>query len=181
MSVSRRRSGPESVPARCRTALLAWTLASGLAVAADTRFGALDRRSGGLRQRRFERTRDPFLIFDATATVRLHDGLDVIVRPYAHRLTGGKWDAEMYQLQIRYVAATRLPLRLDAGIIASPLGLNTLELLPDTNPTIGAPFFYFAPLPRFDAHYDGVQLMSGGYPLGAIVSSSGTQWDAGPA
>jgi hypothetical protein len=120
---------------------------------------------------------DPFLIFDLTGTGRLHDGLDVIVRPYAHRLTGGDWTAEMYQLQLRYVVPTRIPLRLDAGIIASPLGLNTLELIAAKNPTIGAPFFYFAPLPRFDAHYDGVQLISGGYPLGAIVSSSGSRWD----
>ena len=58
-----------------------------------------------------------------------------------------------------------MPLRIDAGIIASPLGLNTLELLPSKNP-IGAPFFYFAPLPRFDTRYDGVQLISGGYPSG---------------
>jgi hypothetical protein len=120
---------------------------------------------------------DPFLIFDLTGTGRLRDGLDIIVRPYAHRLTGGDWTAEMYQLQLRYVVPTRIPLRLDAGIIASPLGLNTLELIAAKNPTIGAPFFYFAPLPRFDAHNDGVQLISGGYPLGAIVSTSGSRWD----
>jgi hypothetical protein len=116
-------------------------------------------------------------MFDATATGRIHEGLNLIVRPYAQDATGGNWTAEMYQLQIRYVTATRLPLRLDAGIIASPLGLNTLELIPSRNPTIGAPFFYFAPLPGFQAHYDGVQLMSGGYPLGAIVKR-GTHWDA---
>jgi hypothetical protein len=121
---------------------------------------------------------DPFLLFDVTGTGRLHEGLDVIVRPYAHRLTGGDWTFEMYQLQVRYVPPTRIPLRLDAGIISSPLGLNTLELLPSKNPTIGAPFFYFAPLPRFDTRYEGVQLISGGYPLGALVSSSGAHWDA---
>jgi hypothetical protein len=121
---------------------------------------------------------DPFLLFDVTGTGRLQEGLDVIVRPYAHRLPGGDWTFEMYQLQVRYTPPTRIPLRLDAGIIASPLGLNTLELLPSKNPTIGAPFFYFAPLPRFDTQFDGVQLISGGYPLGAIVTSSGTHWDA---
>jgi hypothetical protein len=121
---------------------------------------------------------DPFLLFDVTGTGRLHEGLDIIVRPYAHRLTGGDWTFEMYQLQARYAPPTRVPLRFDAGIIASPLGLNTLELLPSKNPTIGAPFFYFAPLPRFDTRYEGVGLISGGYPLGAVVSSSGTHWDA---
>ena len=121
---------------------------------------------------------DPFLIFDATGTVRVHDGFDLIFQPYAHRMPGGDWDAEMYQLQIRYVPPTRLALRVDAGILTSPVGQNTLELLPDRNPTISAPSFYFAPLPRFDVRYDGVQLISGGYPVGAIVSSSGTKWDA---
>ena len=121
---------------------------------------------------------DPFLLFDVTGTGRVREGLDVIVRPYAHRLNGGDWTFEMYQLQVRYVAPTRVPLRLDAGIIAAPLGLNTLELLPSKNPTVGAPFFYFAPLPRFDTRYEGVQLISGGYPLGAIASSSGAHWDA---
>ena len=121
---------------------------------------------------------DPFLLFDATVTGRLHEGLDLVIRPYAHRLTGGNWAAEMYQLQLRYVPPTRVPIRVDAGILSSPLGLNTLELLPSKNPTIAAPFFYFAPLPRFDTRYDGVQLMSGGYPLGVVASSSGAHWDA---
>jgi hypothetical protein len=121
---------------------------------------------------------DPFLLFDVTGTARLRDGLDIVIRPYAHRLTGGDWTAEMYQLQVRYMPPTRVPLRLDAGIIGSPVGLNTLELIPSRNPTIDAPFFYFAPLPRFDGRPGTAQLISGGYPLGAIVSSSGAHWDA---
>jgi hypothetical protein len=121
---------------------------------------------------------DPFLLFDVTGTARLRDGLDVVIRPYAHRLTGGDWTAEMYQLQVRYMPPTRVPLRVDAGIIGSPVGLNTLELIPSRNPTIDAPFFYFAPLPRFDDRPGRAQLISGGYPLGAIVSSSGAHWDA---
>ena len=121
---------------------------------------------------------DPFLVFDATATAHVRGGLDLIVRPYAHRLTGGNWTAEMYQLQARYVSRTKVPYRVDAGIITSPLGLTTLELIPDRNPTIAAPFFYFAPLPSFEPGFTGVQLISGGYPLGAIVSSSGAHWDA---
>jgi hypothetical protein len=83
----------------------------------------------------------------------------------------------MYQLQLRYTSSTRIPVRVDAGIISSPLGLATLELKADRNPTIGAPFYYFVPLPSFDGQFDHVTLMSGGYPLGAIVSASGTRWD----
>jgi hypothetical protein len=46
------------------------------------------------------------------------------------------------------------------------------------NATVSAPSYFFVPLPSFDGYRDGVVLMSGGYPLGAIVSSSGGRWDA---
>jgi hypothetical protein len=121
---------------------------------------------------------DPFLIFDAVSTIRVGRGWDAVIRPWARRMPGGDWGAEMYQLQLRYTSSTRIPYRVDAGVISSPMGLATLELRPDRNPTIGAPFYYFAPLPAFDGHFDKVRLMSGGYPLGAVVSASGRRWDA---
>jgi hypothetical protein len=120
---------------------------------------------------------DPFLIFDQTSTVGVGRGWDVVVRPWARRMPGGDWAAEMYQLQVRYASSTRIPVRLDAGVICSPIGLSTLELRPDVNPTIGAPFYYFVPLPAFDGNFDRVTLISGGYPLGAVVSASGLHWD----
>ena len=120
---------------------------------------------------------DPFLIFDQTSTVGVGRNWDVVVRPWARRMPGGDWAAEMYQLQVRYTSSTHIPVRLDAGIICSPIGLSTLELRPDVNPTISAPFYYFVPLPAFDGNFDRVTLISGGYPLGAIVSASGPHWD----
>ena len=121
---------------------------------------------------------DPFLIFDQISTVGVGRGWDVVVRPWARRMPGGDWAAEMYQLQVRYTSSTRIPVRLDAGIICSPIGLSSLELRADLNPTIGAPFYYFVPLPAVDGNFDRVTLISGGYPLGAIVSASGAHWDA---
>jgi len=121
---------------------------------------------------------DPFLIFDAVSTIRVGRGWDAVIRPWAKRMPGGEWGAEMYQLQLRYTSSTRIPYRIDAGIISSPMGLATLELRADRNPTIGAPFYYFVPLPAFDGHSDRVRLMSGGYPLGVVVSASGPRWDA---
>lgn len=121
---------------------------------------------------------DPFVFLDATATVRVTGDLDVVVRPYARRLPGGDWSKEMYQLQIRYQPQTRLPLRIDAGIISSPLGIIALEMRPDRNPVIGSPSYYFSPLPSFDGKFDRVQILSGGYPLGAMASLSGRRWDA---
>ena len=57
------------------------------------------------------------------------------------------------------------------------LGCRHSSSRPDVNPTIGAPFYYFVPLPAFDGNFDRVTLMSGGYPLGALVSASGSHWD----
>lgn len=119
---------------------------------------------------------DPFVFLDLANTIRVNEKLDVIVRPYARRLPGGDWDALLYQAQIRYQPAERV--RLDAGIITSPLGLGTFELRQDLNPLVGSPFYYFAPLPAFEQPSDRVQLFSGGYPLGAMLSVSGTWWDA---
>ena len=120
---------------------------------------------------------DPFLIFDSINTIGVGRGWDVIVRPWAKRMPGGEWGAEMYGLQLRYTSSTRIPFRIDTGIISSPLGLATLELKADRNPTMSAPFYYFVPLPSFDGQPGKVTLMSGGYPLGAIVSASGAHWD----
>ncbi len=121
---------------------------------------------------------DPFVVLDATATVRVTNTLDVVVRPWSRRLPGGDWSNEMYQLQVRYQPSTRVPFRIDAGIISSPLGIIALEMRPDRNPMIGTPSYYFTPLPSFDGRFDRVQLLSGGYPLGAMASLSGQRWDA---
>jgi hypothetical protein len=121
---------------------------------------------------------DPFVFLDLAATVPLGTRFAAIVRPYAHRLSGREWEAMMYQLEVRYQSQTRVPVRVDAGIITSPLGLGTLELRADLSPAIKTPFYYYMPLPPFEPRYDGVQLMSGGYPLGVIASASGTKWDA---
>ena len=122
--------------------------------------------------------RQPFVILDAVSTVQLAEGWDAVVRPWARRMPAGDWAAEMYQLQLRYSSSTRVPFRVDAGIISSPIGLSTLQLRADRNPTISAPFYYFQPLPAADGRFDGKTLISGGYPLGAIVSASGAKWDA---
>ena len=119
---------------------------------------------------------DPFVWLDLATTTRVSRTVDVVFRPYARRLPGGDWDAMLYQAQVRIQPTPAL--RIDAGIITSPLGLGTLELRPDLNPVVMYPFYYFAPLPRFDGDANGVQLISGGYPLGAVVSWSGCRWDA---
>jgi hypothetical protein len=120
----------------------------------------------------------PSIMLDGTATVRVSDHAIGLVRPWIMQRPDGSWTSEWYQLQVRYQSDTRIPFRLDAGIIPSPLGLATLEMRADLNPTVSPPFYYFIPLPRFDQTFDALQAMSGGYPFGAVVSTSGAHWDA---
>jgi hypothetical protein len=115
-------------------------------------------------------------MFDATVSIDAGRGLTAIARPWVWRRPDGSTTAEWYQLQLRYQSRTRIPFRVDAGIITSPLGLSTLQQRADLNPTIAPVFYYVIPLPRFDT-FDGLQMMSAGYPLGAMVATSGARWD----
>ena len=116
-------------------------------------------------------------MFDATARFDIGRGATLVIRPWAWRRPDTTWTAQWYQLQLRYQSRTRVPLRVDAGIITSPLGLNTLQTRADLNPMIAPVFYYVASLPRFETAFDRLTAMSAGYPLGAIVSTSGSRWD----
>ena len=119
----------------------------------------------------------PAAMLDATARFELGAGATLVVRPWAWRRPDATWTAQWYQLQLRYQLRTRVPVRIDAGIITSPLGLNTLQMRADLNPTIAPVFYYVASLPRFETAFERMTAISAGYPLGAIVSTSGSRWD----
>ena len=156
-------------------ALLCAAVASAPAAAQDLQPGRLAVEAVAAVTTTSEAADDPFVFLDLTTTMRVSNTLDVIVRPYARRLPGGDWDALLYQAQIRYQPTDRL--RVEAGILSSPIGLGTLELRQDLNPGVASPFYYFGQLPRFDPQQDQLRVLSGGYPIGAIASSSGTWWD----
>lgn len=119
----------------------------------------------------------PAAMFDATARIEVGRGATVVVRPWAWQRPDATFTAQWYQLQLRYQSRTRLPVRVDAGIITSPLGLNTLQARADLNPMIAPVFYYVASLPRFETTFARMTAISAGYPLGAIVSTSGSRWD----
>jgi hypothetical protein len=116
-------------------------------------------------------------MFDATVSVDAGKGLTAIARPWVWRRPDGTSTYQWYQLQLRYQSRTRVPIRIDAGIITSPLGLGTLQMRSDLNPTVSPVFYYVVPLPRIEVPFEGLQMMAAGYPFGAIVASSGTRWD----
>jgi hypothetical protein len=115
---------------------------------------------------------------DVTGTLRLGGDALLIARPWAWRRPDGTSTFQWYQLQLRYQARTSVPMRIDAGVITSPIGLNALQMRADLNPTISPVSYYVIPLPRFEPRFEGLQPLSAGYPLGAIVTASGSKWDA---
>ncbi|HET7698560.1 MAG TPA: hypothetical protein VFK57_22785 [Vicinamibacterales bacterium] len=119
----------------------------------------------------------PGVVFDATGRIDLGRGATIVIRPWAWRRPDATWSTQWYQLQLRYQTRTRVPLRFDAGIITSPLGLNTLQMRADINPTIAPVFYYVAALPRFEAAFERLNAITAGYPIGAMVSASGARWD----
>lgn len=119
----------------------------------------------------------PGVMVDATVAVHLGGGMTAIARPWTWRRPNATATFQWYQLQLRYQSRTRVPVRVDAGIITSPLGLGTLQQRADLNPTIAPVPYYVGRLPRIEDTFDDLQMMSAGYPLGAIVSASGTWWD----
>ena len=119
----------------------------------------------------------PGLMMDATVAVDLGGGMTAIARPWAWQRPNATSTFQWYQLQLRYQSRTRVPVRVDAGIITSPLGLATLQQRADLNPTVTPVPYYVGRIPRIENTFDDLQMMSAGYPLGAIVSTSGAWWD----
>ena len=116
---------------------------------------------------------------DLFGALRLADGLDLVARPVVSRRTfDGEWRTQIFQLALRYERPGRVGLRLEGGVMPSPIGLGMLENRPDINPVISQHSAYYLPLPRSDAALPRTFLIAGTYPLGAQVTLSGRRWDA---
>ncbi len=120
----------------------------------------------------------PNIIIDATATARLGRGWVAYIRPWLRQPRAPEWDVEIYQAAVQYERPGRVATRVDAGYIASPIGLGMLETLPNVNPGIMPHLSYFMPMPSFDAAAPRLQAIAASYPLGAQATVSGTSWDA---
>ena len=147
------------------------------AAAQESVTSACRRRHGGLGQHVLRRT----ITLPACSTRRCRwtsgRGFTAIARPWAWQRPDGTSTFQWYQLQVRYQSRTRVPVRVDAGIITSPLGSARCSSAPISIRRSSPVFYYVAPLPRFDMTFDGLNMMSAGYPLGAIVATSGARWD----
>jgi hypothetical protein len=121
----------------------------------------------------------PGASLDIGFVMRIREGWLVYARPWFFKSAqGSDWDKEIYQAAVQYQRAGRIATRLDAGYIASPIGLGMLDMRADTNPTIRPHLSYFVPLMPFDRSAPRVSAIASSYPLGAQLSLSTSRWDA---
>jgi hypothetical protein len=115
---------------------------------------------------------------DIGAVVRLGDGWSIYMRPWFFKSSDGSaWSREIYQAALQYQRSGRIATRLDAGYIASPIGLGMLDMRADLNPTIRPHLSYFLPLMPFDRAAPVIGPIAASYPLGAQLTASTARWD----
>jgi hypothetical protein len=117
---------------------------------------------------------------DISSVIRIGGGWSAHLRPWFFKSAadGSTWSRELYQAALRYEHHGAVSLRVDAGYIASPLGLGMLDMRADMNPTIQPHLSYFVPLLPFDTGAPMVGAITASYPLGATATVSTTRWDA---
>jgi hypothetical protein len=120
------------------------------------------------------------VFLDAVVTTGLGRGFEVVTWPIVQRVAAnGQWSADLWIATLRYERAGRVGVRVDGGLIASPLGLANLTVRrPHLNPTIAQPSSLFTPLPVLELQGPRANLLGAIYPLGGQVTFSGMRWDA---
>ena len=120
----------------------------------------------------------PNIIADITLTARLSERWQFYVRPWFRQPRTPDWDKQIYQAAFRYERPGPIMMRLDAGYIASPIGLGMLDAQADLNPFILPHLSYLIPMPSIDSGAPRMTPIAATYPLGAVLTVSTDQWDA---
>jgi hypothetical protein len=120
------------------------------------------------------------VFMDAVITAGIGRGFEVVTWPIAQRLsTTREWTGDLWIATLRYQRNGRVGVRVDGGLIASPVGLANLTVRrPHNNPTIAQPASLFTPLPPLEVRGPRANLLGAVYPFGGQVTVSGTRWDA---
>jgi hypothetical protein len=106
-------------------------------------------------------------------------GLEAIIWPIAQRLNSGQWIRDLWIASVRYERPGPVGIRVDGGLIPSPVGLaNIILRRPHLNPTITQPSSLFSALPPLELNAPRPNLLGGIYPFGTQVTVSGARWDA---
>jgi hypothetical protein len=115
---------------------------------------------------------------DAVVSADFGRGFQAIVRPFASRMASGEWNRQVWIATARYERpGPRIGLRVDAGLIPSPIGLANLTLRPHLNPTISQPSSLFTSLPPLERGVPRLTLLGAVYAYGTQATVSGEHWD----
>jgi hypothetical protein len=117
-------------------------------------------------------------IFDAYVAARLTGGFELVARPWMQRQADGDWNRQLWLAAVRYERKGPVGVRVEGGLITSPVGLSNLSLRPQLNPTVAQPSSLFQALPSPEAGSPRITLLGAVYPLGVSATVSGTHWDA---
>ncbi len=116
-------------------------------------------------------------IFDAYIAARVGRGLEIAARPWTQRQASGEWNKQLWLAAVRYEHKGPVGIRVEGGLITSPVGLSNLSLRPHLNPTVAQPSSLFQGMPPPEPFSPRVTLLGAVYPLGVSTTVSGTHWD----
>jgi hypothetical protein len=116
-------------------------------------------------------------IFDAYIAARVGRGLEIAARPWTQRQASGEWNKQLWLAAVRYEHKGPVGIRVEGGLITSPVGLANLSLRPHLNPTVAQPSSLFQGMPAPEPFSPRVTLLGAVYPLGVSTTVSGTHWD----
>jgi hypothetical protein len=118
------------------------------------------------------------IVLDAVVSIGFGAGFEGMIRPWAQRQASGDWNRQIWIAAVRYQRPGPIGLRVDAGLIPSPIGLSNLMLRPQLNPTVSLPASLFQPLPSTEVGAPRATLLGAVYAYGANATVSGKHWDA---
>ncbi|MEO8680706.1 MAG: hypothetical protein ABI665_16770 [Vicinamibacterales bacterium] len=157
----------------------AWLLLPASTAVAQTSPFALDAVAMVDVDRGSQVVRNSIAWFDVFGAARIKGGLEFRARPVVFRRSfDGKWQAQMYELALRYERPGPVGWRVDVGQFASPIGLSILENRPNLNPVISQHSTLYLPLPRYEAGTPTQFLLAAAYPFGGQFTVAGSKWDA---
>jgi hypothetical protein len=118
------------------------------------------------------------VVLDSVVSVEIGRGFEAFARPFLQRLASGEWNRQVWIASLRYERAAAVNLRIEAGLIPSPVGLANMMLRPHLNPTISLPSSLFTSLPPLELPSPRTTLLGVLYPYGVHATMSGARWDA---
>jgi hypothetical protein len=139
---------------------------------------AVDTAASFDQTRTFDGANSTGVIVDSELSVGIGAGFEGMLRPWAMRQASGEWNKQVWIAAVRYQRPGPIGLRVDAGLIPSPVGLSNLMLRPQLNPTVSLPASLFTPLPATEVGAPRATLLGAVYAFGTSATVSGEHWDA---